>query len=71
LFQELTAATAGKSDVNDRVVHLDLRAGAAAPARAYFVFEGPEKGLRLVGVEHGHPKEGARSKGARSKEDRP
>lgn len=37
---------------DDRVIHLEVRAGSAKPARAYFVFEGTERGLRLVGLEH-------------------
>jgi len=41
-----------EGEAGRRVIHLELRAGSADPVRAYFVYEGADKGLRCVGIEH-------------------
>ncbi len=53
LFEQLdqAAARAG-GEADQRVVNIELRVGDARPVRAYFVYDGPERGLRLVGLEH-------------------
>lgn len=52
LLAEAAREFAGASTADDRVVHVDIRSGSAKPVRAYFVFEGPDKGLRLAGIQH-------------------
>lgn len=48
--EQAVAQAAGEAD--QRVVHVELRAGKANHVRAYFIYEGRDKGLRWVGIEH-------------------